>query len=138
MEELLNLAILSIRIQQRGGGVRGIECRHILYDEPGEPHIDMVVLHILFDCVDAMGANMVNTLAERLSPHLESITGERVGLRILSNYATHRLAKAECRVSASLLGNQHMTGERVVDGIVDAIVLLMPILIEPRHTTRGL
>ncbi len=82
------------QVEALGGGIRGMEVRELLYDEPGEPAEAMVVLHFWFDCVDAMGANMVNTLAERLSPDIEAITGGRVGLRILSNLADRRVARA--------------------------------------------
>ena len=65
-----------------GGGPRGIEVR-ILDD-------GQLVLHLLYDCRDAMGANTVNTAAEALKPMVEEITGGRVNLRILSNLADQR------------------------------------------------
>ena len=113
------------RMEARGGGLRGFEVRQLVYDEPGEPREDMVVLHFFLDCVDAMGANMVNTIAERLAPVMERITGEQVGLRILSNLASRRLARARCVIQPSVLdqvaadGN-HLDGIRVVDGITSA------------------
>src|SRR5574342_453906 len=67
-----------------------------------------------------MGANAVNTACERLAPHIESITGGRVHLRILSNLADHRLARARCTVPVSELGFGDFSGEKVRDGIIEA------------------
>ncbi|MES2639244.1 MAG: hydroxymethylglutaryl-CoA reductase, degradative [Myxococcota bacterium] len=89
---------VHVQLEQLGGGVRGMEVRELRYDEPGEVPEDMVVLHFWLDCVDAMGANMVNTLAERLAPDVARICGGTVGLRILSNLAERRLAKATVRL----------------------------------------
>jgi hydroxymethylglutaryl-CoA reductase len=113
-------ASIHPRLSERGGGLRSISFRQVRYDEPGEVPEDMVVVHFHLDCVDAMGANMVNTIAERLAPEVERITGERVGLRILSNYATERLASASCRVPTEMLGTQDAAGEKVAAGIVNA------------------
>lgn len=87
------------RLEARGGGFRGFEIRRVDYDEPGQPHETMVVLHVLLDCRDAMGANAVNTVCERLAPHIEEATGEQVGLCILSNLADRRLARASVRLA---------------------------------------
>ncbi|MCB9678615.1 MAG: hydroxymethylglutaryl-CoA reductase, degradative [Alphaproteobacteria bacterium] len=105
------------RLVERGGGMRGLEVRHVRYDEPGYPPEDMVVVHFLLDCVDAMGANMVNTVAERLAGPIESLTGCRVALRILSNLADRRLARAEVSVPASAFGAD---GEQVAADIASA------------------
>jgi len=113
-------AAVHPRLQARGGGLRGLETRRVTYDEPGRPREDMVVLHLLLDCVDAMGANMLNTLAERLAPHVETITGERVGLRILSNLADRRLARARCRLEPEHLGTATTDGRLVAEGIASA------------------
>lgn len=107
-------------VERLGGGLRGMEVRVLRYDEPGETPEDMVVLHFYFDCVDAMGANMVNTLAERLAPDIERITGRTVGLRILSNLASRRLARARCSVPAHLLDMDGCEGEEVAAGIAAA------------------
>src|SRR5450759_1322794 len=74
-----------------GGGAREIEVRIIEESPIGS----MVVLHILYDCRDAMGGNTVNTAAEALRPMVEEVTGGRVNLRILSNLADHRKASAQ-------------------------------------------
>jgi hydroxymethylglutaryl-CoA reductase len=85
-------------LERLGGGIRGMEVRELRYDEPGEAPEDMVVLHFWLDCVDAMGANMVNTLAERLAPEVAALCGGTIGLRILSNLAERRLARATVRL----------------------------------------
>lgn len=108
------------RLAERGGGLRGMDFRHVVYDEPGEPIEHMVVVHFHLDCVDAMGANMVNTLAERLAPLLERVTGEEVGLRILSNLASKRLARARCIIAPEHLDTPELDGAEVVQGIASA------------------
>ncbi len=87
-----------------GGGLRGMEVREVTYDEPGCTPENLVVLHFFLDCADAMGANMVNTIAERLAPEVAEITGGRVGMRILSNLADRRLARARVAVPVGDLG----------------------------------
>jgi hydroxymethylglutaryl-CoA reductase len=108
------------RLVERGGGVVGLQVRTLRYEEPGQPTEDMVVLHVLLDCVDAMGANMLNTLAEHLAPRLEELTGERVGLRILSNLADQRLSRASVRLPPELLDTDEMSGAEVAQGIASA------------------
>ncbi len=113
-------AAVHPRLTERGGGFRGFQIRHVAYDEPGEPREDMVVLHVHLDCVDAMGANLVNTVCEHLAPHVEAATGETVGLRILSNLADQRLSRAMVRVPPALLGTDEMDGALVAERIVSA------------------
>jgi hydroxymethylglutaryl-CoA reductase len=108
------------RLEARGGGVRGMYVRKLHYDEPGYPSEHMVVIQFLLDTVDAMGANMVNTVAEALAPHIELITGETVGLRILSNLASYRLARAWCSIDPAHLATEVLPGEEVVQGIAAA------------------
>ncbi len=93
-----------------GGGARDIEVR-VVPSEEG----DMLVVHLLVDTLDAMGANCVNTMAETVAPFLEGVTGGKVYLRILSNLAVHRLARARVTIAKEAVG-----GEDVVDGIVKA------------------
>ena len=93
-----------------GGGARDLDVR--VLDTARGP---MVITHLLVDCRDAMGANAVNTMAEALGPRLESLTGGRVYLRIISNLATCRLARARAVWQAKALG-----GAEVVDGILEA------------------
>ena len=93
-----------------GGGCRGIEVR--VLDSAVGP---MVITHLLVDCRDAMGANAVNTMAEAVAPRLETLTGGRVYLRIISNLAVHRKTRASAIWPAEFLG-----GEEVIDGIIAA------------------
>jgi len=99
-----------------GGGARDLEVR-VFPDTLAGP---MLVIHLLYDTRDAMGANTVNTAAEVLTPLVEEITGGRVHLRILSNLADRRLARAKCVLPAELLAFGDFGGERVADGIVEA------------------
>jgi hydroxymethylglutaryl-CoA reductase len=99
-----------------GGGARDIEVRVFPHTLAGP----MVVVHLLYDTRDAMGANTVNTAVEALAPLLEEITGGRVHLRILSNLADRRLARAKCIIPAPLLAFEDYSGEQVVQGIMEA------------------
>ncbi len=93
-----------------GGGAKDIEVR--IVEAAGRTY---VVLHLIVDVRDAMGANAVNTMAEALAPLVEQITGARVRLRILSNKADRRLARVRATYDCQALG-----GPDVVDGILDA------------------
>ena len=99
-----------------GGGARGLEARVLEATAVGP----MLVLHLVFDCRDAMGANAINTACEALAPRIEQITGGRVLLRILSNLADRRLARASCRVPGDALAFGDFSGQDVVQGIVEA------------------
>ena len=111
-------------LKKFGGGARNLEVR-VIGDSPIGPFL---VVHLIYDVRDAMGANAVNTACERLAPHIEAITGGRVHLRILSNLADHRLARARCMISVKDLGFESegrkgvstYTGEEVRDGIIEA------------------
>ncbi len=96
-----------------GGGVKDIEA-YVIDSRVGP----MVVTHLIVDCRDAMGANAVNTMAEALAPRIEQITGGRVYLRIISNLADKRLARAKAVFKADEIG-----GAEVVDGIIQAAAL---------------
>ena len=76
----------------RGGGVRDIAIREIARPDHNGT---MLVLHILCDPCDAMGANLINQVCEALKPRVEQITGEQVGLCILSNLVDGKLVVAE-------------------------------------------
>jgi hydroxymethylglutaryl-CoA reductase len=78
------------------------------------------VLHLIYDVRDAMGANAINTAMERLAPRVEQITGGKVHLRILSNLADHRLARARCTVRMEDLAFGDFSAEVVRDGIIAA------------------
>jgi hydroxymethylglutaryl-CoA reductase len=102
-----------------GGGCRDIEV-HVFPDTPRGP---MVVMHLIVNVRDAMGANTVNTMAESVSPLVEKITGGTVRLRILSNLADLRLARARLRVTPEVLATKERTGAEVIEGILDAYTL---------------
>ncbi|RLI07776.1 hydroxymethylglutaryl-CoA reductase, degradative, partial [Candidatus Bathyarchaeota archaeon] len=93
-----------------GGGVKDIGAKVI-----ETPRGQMLIVELYVDCKDAMGANAVNTMAEAVAPLIEHLTGGRVLLRIISNLAVRRLARAWVVVDKEAVG-----GEEVVDGIVDA------------------
>lgn len=99
-----------------GGGARDLKVR-TLEDTPVGP---MLVVHLIIDTLDAMGANAVNSAVERLGSRIESLTGGRVHLRILSNLADRRLARARCSIPAQALAFGSFTGEQVRDGIIEA------------------
>jgi hydroxymethylglutaryl-CoA reductase len=103
-------------IMKLGGGPRDVEVR-LIEDSPVGP---MLVLHLLYDCRDAMGANTVNTAVEALKPMVEEITSGRVNLRILSNLADHRLARSTCVIPTSALAFDQFDGEFVRDRIIEA------------------
>ncbi|MEB2602712.1 hydroxymethylglutaryl-CoA reductase, degradative [Burkholderia cenocepacia] len=101
-----------------GGGCRDIEV-HVF---PDTPRGAMIVAHLIVDVRDAMGANTVNTMAETVATRIEAITGGQVRLRILSNLADLRLARAEVRYSAATLATDDYAGEAVIDRVIDAYV----------------
>ncbi len=101
------------------GGAREIEVR-AFFDSPVG---SMLLVHLIYDCRDAMGANTVNTACEALAPLLEEITGGRVNLRILSNLADRRLARAECTVPIAALETDALPGAVVAQRIVEAWAL---------------
>ncbi len=102
-----------------GGGARDLEVRVI----PESPVGPMLVAHLIYDCRDAMGANTLNTAAEALAPLVEEITGGRVVLRILSNLADRRLARAKCVLPAEILAFGDYPGSLVMERIVEAHAL---------------
>ncbi len=103
-------------LKDLGGGPRDLEVR-VIQDSPIGPFL---VLHLIYDVRDAMGANAVNTACEKLTPLVESITGGRVHLRILSNLADRRLAYARCSIPLAALAFDDYTAEEVRDGIIAA------------------
>jgi hydroxymethylglutaryl-CoA reductase len=99
-----------------GGGARDLEVRRI----DDSPIGRFIVVHLIYDTRDAMGANAVNTACETLAPTIEQITGGRVHLRILSNLADRRLARSRCVIPVKELAFGEFSGERVRDGIIEA------------------
>jgi hydroxymethylglutaryl-CoA reductase len=101
-----------------GGGCRDVEARII--DTDSGP---MIIVHILVDCRDAMGANAVNTMAETIAPRVESISGGTVILRIISNLAVHRLARVSATFTPEEMsdtGDDPSRGAEVIDGVLQA------------------
>ncbi len=96
----------------RGGGARRIETRDL-----GD---GLFVVHVVVDVRDAMGANLVNTIAEALAPTIARLSGGSVGLRILSNLSDLRCVRITARVPVKSLVAEGMRGEQVRDGIVAA------------------
>lgn len=115
-ELLSQLSALNPGLTRHGGGVRGLEVRRV--DE--SPIGAFLVVHLILDTADAMGANMVNTVVESLAPLLERLTGGRAHLRILSNLSDRRLAHAEVRLPLDALAFESYSGEAVRDGVIEA------------------
>lgn len=112
-EELLALADQAHpRLVERGGGAREIEVRMV--------DANLLVVHLLVDCRDAMGANLLNTVAEVAAPRLAELTGWTPGLRILSNLADRRCAHVCARVPTASLAGGGFSGDQVAAGIVSA------------------
>ncbi len=93
-----------------GGGAKGLRVK--VLDTITGP---MVITELLVDCKDAMGGNAVNTMCEAVAPMIEEVTGGRVLLRIITNLATQRLARARCIIRKEALG-----GGEAINGIIDA------------------
>lgn len=112
-------------LKERGGGCVDVEVRRLgpLVDGPHKDLDDdreMLVVHLILDCRDAMGANAVNSVAEGVAPTLEAMTGGRAVLRILSNLADKRLARARMRIPYASLTCDGADGREVARGIVEA------------------
>lgn len=118
-DEIIALANLKDKILiGLGGGCEDIEV-HIFEDTPIGT---MLVVHLLVNVCDAMGANIVNTMAEMVTPLIEKISDGKVRLRILSNLADKRLVRARVRVSPQALATKTLKGADVAQGIVEACV----------------
>ena len=100
-----------------GGGCKDIITRNI-----DSMSGRMLIVHLLVDTRDAMGANAVNTMAELIAPRVEQLTGGRVHLKILSNLAVHRLARVEATFTPEELADDGTFegGEAVIQGILEA------------------
>jgi hydroxymethylglutaryl-CoA reductase len=112
-DEIMRLADGAMAgLVARGGGARGVESRVLAED--------MLVVHVIVDCKDAMGANLVNSAAEAVADRVAAIAGGTVGLRILSNLCDKRCVRVRCSVPADEIETEGMTGSDVIDGIVSA------------------
>ena len=117
-DELIDLCnSLPSTMVRLGGGCKRIETRII--ESLSGP---MLILHIIVDCRDAMGANAVNTMAELIAPEVERLTLGRVHLKILSNLAAHRLARVEATFTPVELSNDGSkeNGDKIIQGILEA------------------
>ncbi|MFX1411658.1 MAG: hydroxymethylglutaryl-CoA reductase, degradative [Promethearchaeota archaeon] len=122
-EKLLEIANKQDPIlNELGGGAQDIEIREIV-TRKGK----MIILHLLVNVLDAMGANVVNTMAEAISPYIEELCGGKIYLRIVSNLATHRLARSKATFDKEMLG-----GQEVVEGILNAYEFA---LVDPYRAT---
>ncbi|NOZ49193.1 MAG: hydroxymethylglutaryl-CoA reductase, degradative [Chloroflexi bacterium] len=115
-ELLAKLAHLHPTIRRLGGGPIELQVRPLPDTDAGP----MLIVHLLMDTRDAMGANAINTACETLAPELEAISEGRVLLRILSNLSDQRRAWAECRVPVTALESEDFKGREVAAGIVAA------------------
>ena len=115
-ELLASLHGLHPTIEALGGGAKDLHVRQIATSPIGH----FLLVHLIYDVRDVMGANAVNTAAERLAGPLEALTGGRAHLRILSNLADRRLAKAEVTIPTSALAFGAFGGEQVRDGVLEA------------------
>ncbi|HEX6387218.1 MAG TPA: hydroxymethylglutaryl-CoA reductase, degradative [Anaerolineae bacterium] len=116
-QKLMDVAnACSQNIVHRGGGACGLELRPF-FDTPVGP---MLVVHLLYDCRDAMGANAINTAVETIAPLVAELTHGRTNLRILSNLTDRRLATAHCIVPAATLSRDNISGLEVARLIEEA------------------
>ena len=109
-ENILKIANAQDKILVKlGGGAKDLEVR-VIDTIKGK----MLVVHLIVDCLDAMGANAVNTMCEAVAPYIEEITSGKVYLRIISNLATYRLARARAIFGKDIIG------EETIEGILNA------------------
>ena len=104
----------STALVRLGGGAEDVEVQHFATSPMGP----MLVVHLVVDCLDAMGANAVNSMAEAVAPMLERLSGGKAYLRILSNLTDRRLAKASVRIPPSAFARPDMTGDEVIEGML--------------------
>ena len=113
---LAEVARVDPVLARLGGGPVDLEVR-LIEESPVGPFL---VLHLIYDVRDAMGANAINTATERLTPSVQKISGGRVHLRILSNLADRRLARAACTIPLPQLAFNEFSAEQVRDGVIAA------------------
>jgi hydroxymethylglutaryl-CoA reductase len=107
---IMTLADQSVpRLKARGGGCRGMDVRPL--------GAGRMVVHLHIDCLNAMGANLVNTVAEAVAPHLAHMTGAKMGLRILTNLSDRRLVKSTCSVPFATLDQDPALGAQIAHAI---------------------
>ena len=116
-EYLLEIAAQTCpNLIKRGGGPKDLQ----IHEFPETTVGPMLVIHLLMDVCDVMGANLIDTALEAIAPKVENLTGGTVRLRILSNLADRRLARATCEISPSALAFKDYDGQTVIDRILEA------------------
>ena len=111
---------LHPQMRARGGGAADVEVRLLeVLDVSGQTPETHAIVHLVIDTQDAMGANLINTMCEGVAPLCEKLTGGRVRLKILSNLADRRLARAACRIPLAALADFGLSGAEVAHGIVE-------------------
>ena len=117
-EKVLDLAnSLHPNMVKRGGGAVDLEV--IIHQQVRRPG-SMVVIHLLVDTRDAMGANLVNSMCEGVAPLVEKIAGKKVYLRIVSNLTDRSMVRARCEIPVELLAFNNLSGGEVCEGIIRA------------------
>jgi len=106
------------KIVELGGGAKDLEVREINTDRGKN-----LILHLIVDTLDAMGANIVNTMLEAITPFAVELTKGKPCLRIISNFADRRIVSVECKVPIQKLGIKNYSGEEVAAGILNACAL---------------
>jgi len=115
-DEILNLAnSMHPNMAARGGGAVDVEVRIL---SGASTRGDMLIVHLLVNVMDAMGANLVNSMCEGVASLIEKISGGKVFLRILSNLADRSLVQASCELPVKLLEGNGYSGEEARDGII--------------------
>ncbi|MCP4631738.1 MAG: hydroxymethylglutaryl-CoA reductase, degradative, partial [candidate division Zixibacteria bacterium] len=109
--------LVNPRMVKRGGGVFDIETRVL---DTNDQERKMLIVHLLFDVREAMGANAVNYACEAVGPIIELVTGGKVNLRILSNLADHRVCTAEFSLPFEYLTTKEYSGEEVAKRLIEA------------------
>jgi len=119
-QEIIDLANqIEPQMFKRGGGAKDIEVR-IIGDKNVYPYSKMLIVHLLIDVKDAMGANLINSMAEGVSGLIEEIAHGKVYLKILSNLADRRLARAKAVITPQALQTKDYRGEEIIEGILQA------------------
>jgi len=111
---LLRIDRVHPRLKARGGGARDVVFRVV------DPEAGHAVVHIVLDCRDAMGANLVNTACEALAATFAELTGGTPGLKILSNLADRRCVTSRVRIPINAFVTKNFSAEQVAEGIVAA------------------
>ncbi|WP_206017930.1 hydroxymethylglutaryl-CoA reductase, degradative [Rhodohalobacter barkolensis] len=117
-QEILNLAnSLHPNMVKRGGGAIDLEV--MIHQQDRHPG-SMVVVHLLVDTRDAMGANLVNSMCEGVASLVEKLSGSKVYLRILSNLTDRAMVRSQCVIPTKFLDFNNSSGKEVRDGIIRA------------------